>query len=538
MKFFKMPLLSVLLATVAFSAQAIVPCSILPEPQQINYGEGSFHWKEQVSIAFPKELSGEVRLMGNWLAGDFAIHPILYEGKEKADIRLLLNPAVLPGQPEGYLLEVKNKNIIISANTPTGILYGMQTLRQMIRNENGRYLTRAVTITDYPAFSWRAFMLDESRHFMGVKTVKRLLDDMLQLKMNTFHWHLGDDNGWRIEIKKYPKLTEIGSKMNYSHRNRSLKAWNYYYPKRAYYTQDEIREIVAYAAQRGIRIIPEMEVPAHSSAAITAYPWLGASSRKENIPHYTDLYVVCDPKVERFITDVLDEMVSLFPSKIIHIGGDEVVVSHWEKSPEVVQFMADNHIETFHELQVWATNRLSRYLASKSYRMIAWHGAWNGIEKDMANTNGQQARTNEKLAEETIIQFWSDDSNRIVKIIEKGYDVVNSNSKYTYLCNAASLKTSYEFDPIPEGLTAAQQKKVLGLGCQMWTEFTPSEEYLNYRVYPRIAAFAETGWTDPAKKDYDRFLHSLNYFLEKWEKAGIEYCPVTQYLDSIPPWPW
>lgn len=518
----------------AFVARAGEPYSILPEPQQIKYAGGSFQWEEQVGIAFPEELAGEVRLMGDWLAGDFAIRPILHEGKEKAGVCLRLDPAVLPEQPEGYRLEVNNENIVISASTPTGILYGMQTLRQIIRNENGRYVTRAGTVTDYPAFSWRAFMLDESRHFMGVKTVKRLLDDMLQLKMNTFHWHLGDDDGWRIEIKKYPGLTERGSKMNYSHRGRPVKIWDYYYPKRAYYTQDEIRDIVAYAAQRGIRIIPEMEVPGHASAAITAYPWLGASSRKENIPHYTDLYVVCDPKVERFITDVLDEMISLFPSKIIHIGGDEAVYSHWENQPEVVQFMKENHIATFQGLQRRATNRLSNYLASKGYRMIGWHE----IANDIVDADGQVIRTGEQLAGGTIVQYWGSDPEEIKKIIEKGYDVVNSNSSVTYLCWIATLQKSYEFNPLPEGLTAAQQKKVLGLGCQMWTEFAPSEEYLNYRVYPRIAAFAEAGWSDPEKKDYDRFLHSLNWFLEKWERAGIEYCPVTQYTDGIPPWPW
>ena len=203
-------------------------------------------------------------------------------------------------------------------------------------------------------------MLDESRHFHGKQVVKNLLNEMARLKKNVFHWHLVDDPGWRIEIKKYPLLTQIGSKRDYSNMNVSPASWDSLGFGDKFYTQDEIREIVKYADDRGIRIIPEIEFPGHASASILAYPWIGTSSRKENEAVNGDLYNVTDERMEGFYQDILDEVMSLFPSRIIHIGGDEANYAHWENSEEVKSFMIKNNIPTCSDLQVWAVNRMSR----------------------------------------------------------------------------------------------------------------------------------------------------------------------------------
>ena len=247
----------------------------------------------------------------------------------------------------------------------------MQTLRQLAQQENGTVVVPSCVITDAPAFPWRAFMLDESRHFHGMAAVKDLLDEMARLKLNTFHWHLVDDPGWRIEIKKYPLLTERGSKRDFSHMDITPEGWDSLHPERTYYTQDEIREVVRYAADRGIRIIPEIEVPGHASASILAYPWIGSTSRREGKAVTGDLYDVTDPKVEAFLHDILDEVIGLFPSKIVHIGGDEANYVHWKNSPEIMAFMKENGLPTCTDLQVWAINRMSKYLASKGCRMIS-----------------------------------------------------------------------------------------------------------------------------------------------------------------------
>lgn len=428
----------------------------------------------------------------------------------------------LSTSPEAYHLSVSgNRKITATASSDNGLLYALQTLRQIITNQENRITIPSCQIMDEPAFPWRAFMLDESRHFQGMETVKKLLDEMSYLKMNTFHWHLVDDPGWRIEIKKYPELTAVGSKRDFSHRDLTLSEWNDQFPdKKTYYTQDEIREIVQYAGERGIKVVPEIEVPGHASASIAAYPWLGASSKEHGRGIWGDLYNVTDPKVERFIRDVLDEVIKLFPSKIIHIGGDEANYNHWQNNPQIVQFMKEQGIPTFADLQVWSINRFSKYLESKGVRMMGW----NEITGD--NIRGEahlEASQSEKLAEGTLVHFWDGDISLINKAIDEGYDVVNSNRHYTYLdypYEVTPLEKAYSFQPIPEGLAREKESKIVGLGCQMWGEYTPNLTRLYYQTFPRIAAYAECGWTPADKKEYDQFRYRVKNTERRWRKLG------------------
>jgi hexosaminidase len=268
-------------------------------------------------------------------------------------------------------------------------------------------------------------------------------------------------------------------------------------------------------------IIPEIEVPGHASASIYAYPWLGASSRITGKPVYGDLYQVADPKVEGFLHDVLDEIVSLFPGKIIHIGGDEANYKHWKNSVEINAFMKANKIPTYTDLQVWAINRMSKYISSKGYRMIGW----NEITGD--NIRGEahvEASQSEKLAPGTIVQFWDGEVSLINKAIEKGYEVVNSNRFFTYLdypYNVTSMEKAYSFNPVPEGIAEKDRNKILGLGAQMWGEVTPDESWIDYFTFPRLAVFAENGWVNPAKKQsYKEFRERFVPIENIWKEKG------------------
>lgn len=501
--------------------------AVLPQPQEINYVQGFVKLKDKPMVVYSNELSNEALLLASYLKNDFAVEVTLEEGKDKGDVILLLDSTVLPDKKGGYVLEAAGSRITIKASTPEGVFNGVQTLRQIIKEREGRLTVQKALVTDYPAFSWRAFMLDEGRYFKGKEVVLNLLDRMAELKMNVFHWHLTDDQGWRIEIKKYPKLTEVGafrdsSEINHFHSNVFDGK-----PHGGFYTQDDIKEVVDYAAKRHIMIVPEIEMPGHASAAIASYPWLGTTGKQIKVPcnfgvHY-NAYNVADPRVIQFQEDVLEEVIALFPSPVIHIGRDELRYNAWKESPMVRNYMKQNKITSPGGLQVFFTNNISNFLASKNRHMMGWNeitGAQvNDYQRDGSGASQQQ------LAPGTIVHFWKGEPELIKETIEKGYDIVNSYHIYTYLdydYESIPLQKSYEFNPIPEGLTEAQQSKVFGIGCQMWGEFIPTVESMNKKIYPRLAAYAEVGWTNPSNKDFDRFRNSLNSFIGHWEKLGIQ----------------
>ena len=506
--------------------------AVIPQPAEIAYSSGFVKLKSQTVVAYPLELANEAQLLQSYLSSDFSVGAVLNEGGGKADITLQLDPTVLPDKKEGYVLDAISGKVMIKANSPAGILNGVQTLRQVIKEKDGKLMVQKAIVTDYPAFSWRAFMLDEGRYFKGKEVVKQLLDEMADLKMNVFHWHLTNDQGWRIEIKKYPKLTEIGAFRDSSEINHFGS--DVYDGKRhgGFYTQEDLKEIVDYAAKRHITIIPEVSMPGHASAAIASYPWLGTSGKQIKVPgkfgvHY-EVFNVADPDVMKFLDEVTDEVIAIFPGSVFHIGGDEVKYDQWKNSPAIRAYMTKHNLKTPAELQVYFTNEISNMLAAKGKRMMGW----NEITGDKLHEYQSDADTEgvkQELASGTIVHFWKGDTALIRKTIEKGYDVVNSYHEYTYLdysYESIPMEKAYSFNPVPEGLTDDQKSKVLGLGCQMWGEFIPTVESMNLKVYPRLAAYAETGWTDASNKDYQRFLDKLNSFLQKWKTEGITCGPV------------
>ena len=523
-------LLSIFL--VSCKTDTLVTYEVIPAPQSVEYKSGVLKLDKVVKVAYSADLSKEASFIKEALKSDFGVEAELVKEAKNADISLVMGKQGTSEKEDGYSVNVSSKGIKVSSSSATGIFYGIQTLRQIIQKKEEMLIVQKGTVSDSPRFSWRSFMLDEGRHFKGKEVVKQLLDEMALLKMNVFHWHLTEDQGWRIEIKKYPKLTEIGSFRDSTEINHFGSNVYDGKPHSGFYTQEDIKEIVAYAADRHILVVPEIEMPGHASAAIAAYPWLGTTGKQINVPckfgvQY-DIFNVTDPKVIEFFTDVIDEVIALFPSPVFHIGGDEVRYNQWNESPEVKSYMEKNNIKTPAELQVFFTNKISNILAAKNKRMMGWNEI-TGAKLHEYQSEKDTKEGNEKLADGTIVHFWKGDSSLILNTIHKGYDIVNSDNVYTYLdydYKAISLQNAYDFNPIPAGLPKELETKVLGTGCQMWGEFIPTVESMNYKVYPRLAAYAEGGWTAAENKNYSRFKKALPHFLNRWSAMGIKYGPV------------
>ena len=506
--------------------------NIIPYPAKAEMGNGNFQLTPETKIYYAPQFKREAEFLQHYLHNEFQLDlkaATQTGASAKNGIYLMASPATDIGT-EGYTLNVKTDNVSLGASKPAGIFYAIQTLRQIVKKDGNKITVSSVAITDQPRFAWRAFMLDEGRYFKGEKEVKRILDEMALLKLNVFHWHLTDDTGWRIEIKKYPKLTEIGSTRKESELGTWLSDNMDGKVHSGFYTQEQIKDIVRYAQDRNITIIPEIEMPGHASAAIASYPWLGPENKQIEVPTkfriQLNVFNVANPRVIQFLHDVLDELMTLFPGNIIHIGGDEVKYDQWKESAEVKAYMAKNGSRTPADLQIAFTNSISQYLAQKKHRMMGWNEILGGHQ---TNNDSLDARVQQKLSDNVIIHFWTGDPAIVSSAAEKGYDVVNSRSEFTYVdydYATTSLEKAYSFDPVPATLPQPLHKKVLGLGCQMWGEWIPTVAHMNELIYPRIAAYAEIGWTPAAKKDIVRLKKGLDvYFKKHWAEQGIVLLP-------------
>ena len=510
---------------------------IIPRPNSVTQKDGVFTINKETQIVVNTTNEKATELFLNYIQNDFNINV------KKTNYAELKKNFIVFNEDENltdeaYELSISNSKIEVCAKNDKGWFYAIQTLKQ-ICSYNAKYnkyektLTcKAVKIKDAPKFSWRAFMLDEARYFKGKEQVKLLLDEMAFLKMNVFHWHLVDDQGWRIEIKKYPKLTEVGSKRKSTQIGplqweSPIQSGE---PHSGFYTQEEIKEIIAYAKERHITIVPEIEMPGHSTAAIASYAWLGTSKKEIEVPIKfgvgKDVYDVTDKRVYTFLTDVLEEVMTLFPSNVIHIGGDEVKYNHWKASSSVQKYMKEKGLKTPADLQVYFTNSISNFLQSKGKRMMGWNeimGHNLHFYQDEKDT-----KTSQKLAKETIIHFWKGDVKLATTAASNGYDIVNSLHNFTYLdykYKNLPLSKAYAFNPIPEKLDKKYHNKVIGLGCQMWGEWIPTIGEMHYQTFPRIAAYAEVGWTYTKNKDFKSFKKALENLYNKWESQEIYAAP-------------
>ena len=508
---------------------------ITPRPQKIISGDKFLKINSETQIVFNDDSKIIADNLQNYFKDNFNLNlkTTNYQSLKNNFITFQIDKNL---SDEGYELTIADDKIIICAKNDTGWFYATQTLMQLCSynahySKYEKYLeVKDIKIIDAPRFKWRSFMLDEARYFKGMEQVKMLLDEMAFLKMNVFHWHLVDDQGWRIEIKKYPKLTEIGSKrkstqigpLQWESPIQSAE------PHEGFYTQQEIKEIIKYAKKRHITVVPEIEMPGHSTAAIAAYPWLGTSGKEIEVPIKfgvgKDVYNVANKRVTQFLKDVLDEVIALFPSEVIHIGGDEVKYNHWKSSSFVQKYMKENNLATPADLQVYFTNSISKYLQSKGRRMMGWNeimGHNLHFYQDKKDT-----KTTQKLAQESIIHFWKGDVELATTAASNGYEIVNSLHNFTYLdyrYKNLPLSKAYSFDPVPEKLDKKHHNKVIGLGCQMWGEWIPTNGEMHFKVFPRIAAYAEIGWTNKRNKNFNSFKSALKNIQKRWEKKGIYF---------------
>lgn len=499
---------------------------VIPRPASVLEKKGEYLIKNNIGIYTNGKVDNEVTFIAEILKDEQGLKSSKVTSPKQAGIHLLINITLRPELgAEGYHLEVDGSGIRIEAPTSTGVFYGIQTLRQLIKKESGIAKLGSIKISDKPRFSWRSYMLDEGRAYKGKDVVKTLLDEMAALKMNIFHWHLTEDQGWRLAIEKYPNLTKIGARRD----STQIGGWNSdkydRKPLEGYYTRADVKEIVAYAKARHINIVPEIEMPGHASAAIASYPWLGVTKLPIKVPASFgvkyDVFDVTDPKVIGFLQDVLSEVITMFPSDVIHIGGDEVKYNQWNDSPEVQAYMKKHALISPADLQISFTNGISNFLEKNNKRMMGWNDIMGAKLHDY---NQDAAPVTGTLSKSAIIQFWKGNVDLMKEAARNGYAIVNSYHEATYLdYSNISLEKAYSFDPVPEGLDKQYHAKILGLGCQMWGEWILDVKDMYKQTFPRIAAYAEVGWTDVENKDYVGFQHALPYFYNRWNKKQIDF---------------
>ncbi len=476
-------------------------CPILPRPAQVELTSGAFTLTGQTVIVADQ--------LNQWNA--VYLHDLLQRRSgfdlqlvDRADghesiIQLRMGGARTVLGREGYLLTITPGKVDLEAPEPAGVFYGIQSLRQLLAGKNSILCYK---ITDYPRFQWRGFMLDEGRHFMGKETVLRLLDQMALQKLNIFHWHLTEDQGWRIEIKRYPRLTEIGSKRKGTTRGFSGKHDGI--PHEGFYSQEAIRDIVEYAAVHHITVVPEVEFPGHSLAALAAYPELSCTGGPfEVCTHFgilPDLYCAGNEDVFTFLEGVLDEILSLFPSPYIHIGGDEAPKGRWKKCPKCQERIRAEGLKDENDLQVYFTNRIATYLAERGRRVVGWNQVLGkGLDSG------------------TIPQFWAMGKKHFWKALEAGHEGILSDFLEAYLDHSHALtplSRAYRYEPLDSAPSVQAARQVIGLEAPLWSEFIRSQARLDYQAYPRLPAYAETAWTPRELKDYADFRARLESFLE------------------------
>lgn len=439
-------------------------------------------------------------------------------------IELLLNNKNIKGE-EAYTININNKNIKISGFTSAGVFYGVQTLRKSLpicNAINNPIVLPAAEIKDAPRFKYRGMMLDCSRHFFSIDFIKKFIDLIALHNMNTFHWHLNDDQGWRIEIKKYPKLVEIGSVRTGTvmGRNSDVDDSVKY---GGYYTQEQCREIVEYARQRHITVIPEIDMPGHMKAALASYPNLGCTGGPYKVGHnwgvYYDVLCIGNEDTFKFVESVLDEVIDIFPSKYIHIGGDETPTKRWNECSKCKKIMQKEGL-AINKLQAYFTNRIEKYLNSKGRSIIGWDEILDGdINKSATIMSWRGIEPGEKGA-------------------KMGHDVIMSPTSHCYFdyaqtkeqysepltqVHALDVEQVYSLDPAPKTMSEESKKHILGVQANLWTEYISNPNLATYMLLPRMAALSEVQWTSPAQKDFKQFKIRATRLSKLYDKYGYIY---------------
>ncbi|MCR4921407.1 MAG: beta-N-acetylhexosaminidase [Bacteroidaceae bacterium] len=450
--------------------------------------------------------------------------------KDVAPVRLALGLA--SDNPDAYQITVDKKGILVQGASESGVFYGIQTLRKSIEQETGdSVLLPWVVIQDAPRFQYRGAMLDCARHFFPADFIKTFIDILALHGVNKFHWHLTDDQGWRLEVKALPELVAKGSHRPYTIVGPNVGAKDLSNaifdgkPEGGFYSREQIRDIVAYAAERYITIIPEIDLPGHMVAALTAYPELGCTGGPYVVKRHwgidTDVLCAGNPKTLEFIKTVLSEVCELFPSKFIHIGGDECPRKRWEKCPKCQAKMKELKLEKEAQLQTYINQEVENFLATKGRELIGWDEIVQG-----------------GLSENATVMYWRGGKENVTAA-QKHHRVIVTNKWFCYfdyyqLANHATqpmaftrdlpLSKVYSHEPIPEELTAEEAKYILGAQCNVWSEYIASPDHVMYMLLPRLAAISEVQWTQPEKKDFEQFKPRLAEFEKMYHRLGYKYC--------------
>lgn len=500
---------------------------LIPQPQKIKLNKGVFEFNNQTKWIFKSEADSRIV---SFIEG-LELTNIIEHSADNNNQKNIITFSKITADTlsnEAYLLDITPTRIAIKATSDQGFFYALQTLRQLLPEtleQNKVYQIQALNIFDQPKFTWRGAHLDVCRHFFSKEFVKKYIDQLAKHKMNTFHWHLTEDQGWRIEIKKYPLLTSVGSK-----RSETMvdKNFNPYIgdgkPYEGFYTQEDIKEVVAYANNLFITVVPEIELPGHSLAALAAYPELSCKGKPVNVGTtwgvFDDVYCAGNDSVFTFIQDVLDEVLILFPSKYIHIGGDECRKNSWKACPKCQARMQTEGLKDEHELQSYFIQRIEKYLLTKGRNIIGWDEILEG-----------------GLAPQATVMSWRGEAGGI-EAAKQGHYVVMTPSKPCYFDHYQSknkakeplaiggfnsLQSVYMYNPIPKELPAESHKYILGSQANVWTEYITNPNQVEYMVFPRLCALSEVVWTGSKKKDYIDFQNRLKRHYLRLKSWGINY---------------
>lgn len=489
---------------------------IVPKPQFISYRDNQIELKSDLTIGYEGSLSVEAEQLKEALTSDHNMSPSVKSSADGADILLALNTSMDVKGKGGYKIEIAAKQIKITAPETIGIFYGIQTLRQAIKAESGKFSIREATISDYPTSAWRSLMLDEGRYFKGKDAVKKLLYEMARLKYNYFHWHLTEDQGWRLEIKKYPKLIEIGSKRPKTGKHYYWISNEFYNePHEGHYTQADVKEIIEFAEKLHITIIPEIEILTHASAAIASYSYLGTTGKQIEVEcrlgPTDEIMDISKPETMQFIHDVLDEVADLFPGKYIHCGGDEIQGNHWINSAGIRAMKNQLGIKEDWELERHFYNEISKYLEGKGKALMAW--------SDAAGKPGAASIIPIKVGKESVFQYWTGDMTNLTFLINNGLNVLYSHTDGLYF--NTTLPVAYRVKIVPESIDLSKRKQLLGIGVECWSEFDRTVDETFDHMFPLIAVYADTGWMKESEKDYQDFTRRMYPLYKIWKDRDI-----------------
>ncbi|MEA5258738.1 family 20 glycosylhydrolase [Arcicella aquatica] len=517
--------------------------NIIPQPVEIEQTAGLFTLTKSTIISYNNASARSVAdMLVQKLNTPTGFLLKTQEGKGGA-IQLILNETNNDNiGKEGYTIVSTTKAVIVSANTTAGLFYGIQTLVQLLPKEieakavaKSSWTIPAVKITDYPRFAWRGIMFDVSRNFFSKEDVKKYIDQLARMKYNTFHWHLTDDEGWRIEIKSLPKLTQVGAfrvPRSGHFGDRAIPKDGEAATVGGFYTQDDIREVVAYAQDRNVTIVPEIDVPGHSMAAIAAYPELSCNKNPKTFVNpgaamadwygngtfkmlYENTLNPSDEKVYEFLDKVFTEVATLFPNKYIHVGGDECYKGFWAADEGCQALMKQLNIRHVEDLQGYFMNRLEKILKAKGKKLLGWDEILEG-----------------GISPEATVMSWRGIKGGI-EAAKMGHDVVMTPTTFAYLdynqgeatidppiYAGLRVSKSYSFEPVPDGVDA---KYILGGQGNMWTEQIPSLRYAEYMSYPRVWALADVYWSPKASKNWDNFAKRMEAHFERADLAQVNY---------------